>query len=84
MAHVAGAERIAGEQGSALHSIVLLDRPKDLRVDFFLRDPSRQDGLYNRNYDTIAAAKGITQKSNQDGIRGGSDQKGQERSKVFI
>ena len=63
MAQLASAERIAGEQGSALHGVVLLDRPKDLRIDFFIRDPSREDGLYNRNYDTIAAGKGIRQKA---------------------
>ena len=63
MAHIASAERIAGEQGSALHSIILLEKPKDLRVDFFIRDPSETDGLYNRNYDTIAERKGIFQRA---------------------
>ena len=73
MAQIASAERIAGEQGSALHGIVLLDRPKDLRVDFFVRDPSREDGLYNRNYDTIAAGKGIRRRQS------GSNPKFQQR-----
>jgi hypothetical protein len=61
MAHVASAERIAAEQGSALHSVVLLKDPQELRVDFFLRDPTR--ARYNRNYDTIAAAKGLRQRA---------------------
>lgn len=61
VAHIASAERIAGEQGSALHSIIFLKHPKDLRVDFFLRDPFRK--RYNQNYDTIAQAKGIHQRA---------------------
>ena len=61
LAHIASAERIAAEQGSALHSLIFLARPKNLRLDFFLRNPKEKEGLYNRNYDTIAERKGILQ-----------------------
>ena len=68
LAHIASAERIAAEQGSALHSIIFLARPKNLRVDFFLRNPKEKDGLYNRNYDTIAERKGILQNAISNSI----------------
>ena len=69
MAHIASAERIAGEQGSALHSIILLAQPKNLRVDFFIRNPNEKDGQYNRNYDTIAERKGILQNAIEMNLR---------------
>lgn len=62
MAELARAERVAGEMGSQLHPLLLLKDPAGLRVDVFLRDPSRAGGVYNRNYDTIAAAKRLDQR----------------------
>jgi len=61
MPHLAAAERIAGEQGSALHNVMFLKAPRELRIDIFLRDPTRPAGIYNKNYDTIADAKGFRQ-----------------------
>ena len=62
MAHLARAERVAGEMGSQLHPLLFLKSPAALRVDVILRDPSRPPRQYNRNYDTIAAAKGFEQR----------------------
>ena len=62
MEHLARAERVAGEMGSQLHPLLFLKEAQGLRVDVFLRDPSRAPDLYNRNYDTIAAAKGLDQR----------------------
>ena len=39
------------------------DKPKGSSGRLLHQDPSRQDGLYNRNYDTIAAVKGIAQRA---------------------
>ena len=61
MTHLASAERIAGEQGSALHNVIFLKAPRRLRVDIFLRDPTRPAGIYNRNYDTISQVKSFKQ-----------------------
>jgi capsular polysaccharide biosynthesis protein len=41
MSHLASAERVAGEEGSALHSLIFLKTSPDLRVDIFRRDPTR-------------------------------------------
>jgi len=62
MAHLARAERVAGEMGSQLHPLLFLKAPTELRVDVIVRDPSRPPAQYNRNYDTIAAAKGFEQR----------------------
>ena len=62
MDELARAERVAGEMGSQLHPLLFLKEPRDLRVDIILRDPSRPPEQYNRNYDTIAAAKGFDQR----------------------
>lgn len=59
---LARAERVAGEMGSQLHPLLFLKEPRGLRVDVILRDPSRPPEQYNRNYDTIAAAKGFDQR----------------------
>ncbi|MDG3043061.1 glycosyltransferase family 61 protein [Roseicyclus marinus] len=53
------AERIAGEQGSALHSLILLRRPKRLRLDVFARDPALDGHAINANQHTICARLGI-------------------------
>ena len=62
MDELARAERVAGEMGSQLHPLLFLKAPHRLRVDIILRNPSRPPGQYNRNYDTIAAAKGFDQR----------------------
>ncbi len=61
VAHLAAAERIAGEEGSALHSLMFLRDIRELRVDIFLRDPEKRRGDYNKNYYTIARGKSIDQ-----------------------
>lgn len=60
MAHLARAERVAGEMGSQLHPVLFLKQPKALRVDILRRDPTRP--ISNQNYTTIAAAKGFDQR----------------------
>lgn len=62
MAELARAGRVAGELGSQLHPLLLLKAPAGLRVDVFLRDPARPSEACNRNYATIAAAKGLDQR----------------------
>jgi hypothetical protein len=62
MAHLASAERIAGEQGSAFHNVLFLKDPERLRLDIFLGDPERPKSQRDRNYDLIAAAKRIDQR----------------------
>lgn len=62
MDHLARAERVAGEMGSQLHPLLFLKEARGLRVDVLLRDPSRPPEIYNRNYDTIAAARGLDQR----------------------
>lgn len=60
MAHLARAERVAGEMGSQLHPVLFLKQPTTLRVDILRRDPTRP--VFNQNYNTIAAAKGFDQR----------------------
>lgn len=60
--HLARAERVAGEMGSQLHPLLFLKQARGLKVDIFLRDPSRPPEHYNRNYDTIARAMGLDQR----------------------
>jgi hypothetical protein len=62
VAALAAAERIAGEQGSAFHSILFLKDPSRLRVDLFLNDPERGKSPRDRHYDLIAAATGVDQR----------------------
>lgn len=62
MAAFAGAERIAGEQGSAFHNVLFLEDPKTLRLDVFLGDPERPKSQRDKNYDLIAEVKGIDQR----------------------
>ena len=59
MAALARAERIAGEQGSALHSLILLRKPRRLRLDVFARDPTLAGHAINANQDTICTRLGI-------------------------
>jgi hypothetical protein len=65
VACLASAERVAGEQGSSLHTLIFLEEPRGLRVDILLRDPTRPNGHHNRNFDTIAEAKGLDQRTHK-------------------
>lgn len=62
MAQLARAERVAGEQGSAFHNVLFLKDPKSLRLDVFLGDPEHPKSQRDKNYDLIAAVKGIDQR----------------------
>ena len=62
IAALAAAERIAGEQGSAFHSLIFLEDPERLRVDIFLEDPVRRRTARNTNYDIIAGTKRFDQR----------------------
>ena len=60
MALIASAERIAGEQGSpSIASFFWIGRGISGLIS--LSGIQREDGPYNRNYDTIAERKGIFQ-----------------------
>lgn len=59
---IAQSERLAGEQGSALHPLVFLKNITKLRVDIFDRSPDLILKAQNKNYATIAQSKGIDQK----------------------
>jgi len=56
----AGARRIAGEMGSAFHTLVLLEDCSDLRVDIIARHPDHP-GRQTMIYKVIAATKGLKQ-----------------------
>ena len=59
LAFLSAAERIAGDEGSAFHTLVLLEDARDLKVDiFYRRDPSNHK---KPSYETIADTKGISQ-----------------------
>jgi capsular polysaccharide biosynthesis protein len=58
----ASAERIAGQLGSALHSLILLAGTEGLRVDGFVANPLGSEATVNRNYITIAEAKRFSQR----------------------
>lgn len=62
IAEFAAAERVAGEQGSAFHSLIFLGNPEKLRVDIFLEDPRQRKTARNTNYDIIARSKGFEQR----------------------
>lgn len=53
------AERIAGEQGSALHSLILMQPAKGLRIDVFARDPRLEGHFVNANQETICLRRRI-------------------------
>lgn len=56
---IASAERIAGEEGSALHTVVFLANAHRLRLDIFAR--FRNVDRYGQAYDAIAKFKGFQQ-----------------------
>lgn len=53
------AARIAGEQGSALHSVIFLRPAPGLRLDVFARDPTLNGHAINANQETISARRRI-------------------------
>ena len=55
----AGAYRLAGEEGSALHGVMLMTGCDGLRMDMIVRDPRQGPGQVNANQATICAARGI-------------------------
>lgn len=57
--HFATAERIGGEQGSALHSIIFLRAASGLRLDAFARDPALTGHRINHNQATICARRDV-------------------------
>lgn len=59
LAEYARAERIAGEEGSALHGVLFLKDCVGLRMDMMIRDPEQPLDRVNANQSTICAAKGI-------------------------
>ena len=59
---LATASRVAGEQGSAFHLLILLQDVRDLEVDIICRRPDLAIEEQNPNYDTIAAARGVRQR----------------------
>ena len=59
---LASAERLAGEEGSALHSLVLMPDMEALELDVF---PRKQEMA--QTYWTIAERKGFTQRSHDLG-----------------
>ena len=83
LAHIASAERIAAEQGSALHSLIFLDRPKNLRVDFFLRNPKQKyESLQQElRHDRRAERHSSERDPNSIGDRSGQER--QRFSEVF-
>ena len=58
---LAASERVAGEQGSAFHMLLFLRNASRLKVDIFSRESDLPAWAQNRNYQTIAAAKGLDQ-----------------------
>ena len=62
LAELAQAEQVAGEMGSALHALVLLDGAAGLRVDIFPRPPGPGMPELNDNYRAIAERKGFDQR----------------------
>jgi hypothetical protein len=59
---LATAGRVAGEQGSAFHLLVLLGDVRGLEVDVICRDPSRPVEEQNQNYRLIAEMRGLCQR----------------------
>ena len=59
---LATATRVAGEEGSAFHLLVLLADVSGLQVDIICRDPGRPLDRQNGNYGTIARARGLRQR----------------------
>jgi Glycosyltransferase 61/Methyltransferase domain len=61
VAQLAASERVAGEQGAALHMLIFLKNAKRLRVDIIGRDSDLPLKSENKNYVTIATAKQLNQ-----------------------
>ena len=59
---LATAGRVAGEQGSAFHLLVLLADLDGLEVDVICRDPGRPAEEQNQNYPLIAQVRGLRQR----------------------
>jgi hypothetical protein len=59
---LATASRVAAEEGSALHLLVLLSDVRGLEVDILCRRPDRSAERQNGNYQTIADARGFGQR----------------------
>lgn len=59
LALYASAERLAGEEGSALHGVMLLAGCGGLRMDMIVRDPRQGPAQVNANQATICARRGI-------------------------
>lgn len=59
---LATTSRVAAEEGSALHLLVLLADVDGLQVDILSRRPDRPPEDQNANYLTIAAARGFKQR----------------------
>ena len=59
---LATAGRVAGEQGSAFHLVMLLDDVSGLEVDVICRDPDRPAEEQNQNYRLIAEVRGLRQR----------------------
>lgn len=57
--HFATAERVAGEQGSALHNIIFLRSALGLRLDAFARDPMLTGHRINHNQATICTHRHV-------------------------
>ena len=59
---LATASRVAGEEGSAFHSLALLSDVSGLKVDIIGRFPDRAVEDQNQNYQTVANATGLQQR----------------------
>ena len=59
---LATAGRVAGEQGSAFHLVMLLADVSGLEVDVICRDPDRPAEEQNHNYRLIAEVRGLRQR----------------------
>jgi predicted O-methyltransferase YrrM len=61
LAQLAASERVACEQGSALHMLMFLKNTRGLKVDIIERDQDLPPKSSNKNYRTIAEAKQLDQ-----------------------
>ena len=59
---LASCSRVAAEEGSALHLLILLADVQGLEVDILARRPDRPAERQNANYQTVAVARGFTQR----------------------
>lgn len=77
------AERIAGEQGSALHSLIFMQPAKGLRLDVFARDPRSGGHFVNANQETICLRRQIDYRLHRMDEETVFDQSGSRISKRF-